>query len=492
MTDLPEQEATSEPATLGATPSSADALLEPTPQAGEAARAPVSRWPMWILGLVIMIDQIDQNIVRGVATPIQNEFHLSDVQVGVLLSSFILVNGLISVPAGYLADRWNRTRTVGHTVIGWSAITALTAAAPNYPILLAVRSALGFGQAITEPSAGSLLADYYPAEERGLAFSVQQVLVFAGFGIGLGLGGFIGAQLGWRWAFLLVGTPGVFIAIAVYRMKEPRRGQSDRLHLGIEESGEDSVEITQGLFEEGFRQFVRDMIKGLQADLRTIWAITTMRYALVGVSSLLFTVTAVAAALPQFYEKELHVPKGQAELYVGALLMIGGIPGVLLGGRVADRYATRIRGARMAIPAYCVIVGEAVFVVSYLHLSKVPAFLVQIVGAFIITLAVPSLRAGLSDAIPANLRGAGFGAFNLVSVVLGQAAASIVVFAIAGAFDHNFRTALLLVSPPVFLGGLIFLKARDHLDEDAAKIFQAILTAMQEKQEREAGTTPSN
>ena len=67
----------------------------------------------------------------------------------------------------------NRTRTVGHTVVAWSAITALTAAAWNYPVLLGVRSALGFGQAITEPSAGSLLADYYPHEERGRAFSIQ-------------------------------------------------------------------------------------------------------------------------------------------------------------------------------------------------------------------------------------------------------------------------------------------------------------------------------
>src|SRR5919201_4274496 len=104
----------------------------------------VSSRPMWVLGLVIMIDQADQNIVRGVATPIQHAFHLTDLQVGVLLSCFIVVNGFVSVPAGYLADRWHRTRTVGHTIVAWSGITALTAAAWNFPVLLAVRSALGF------------------------------------------------------------------------------------------------------------------------------------------------------------------------------------------------------------------------------------------------------------------------------------------------------------------------------------------------------------
>jgi len=446
---------------------------------------------MWVLGLVIMIDQVDQNIVRGVATPLQDHFHLSDLQVGILLSSFIAVNGLVSVPAGYLADRWNRTRTVGHTVVAWSAITALTAAAWNYPVLLAVRSALGFGQAITEPSAGSLLADYYPHEQRGRAFSIQQCLVFVGFGLGIGLGGLVGKALGWRAAFLLVGTPGVLIALAVYRLEEPRRGHSDRMHLGVEDDAVDrgSEVDRHGLFDEGFVAFIRNMARGLRDDLRVILAIPTMRYALVGVSSLLFTVTAVAAALPQFYERSLHVEQGHAELFVGALIIIGGIPGVLLGGRVADRAMTRIRGARMAIPAYCVLVGQTVFVLSYLRMPLAPTFLLEVVGTFIITLAVPSLRAGLSDAIPANLRGAGFGAFNLVSVVFGQAIASVVVFAIAGAFGGNFRTALLLVSPPVFIGGLVFLRARNHLEEDAAKIFAAILAAMEaEKQTAEAET----
>src|SRR5439155_26969982 len=72
-----------------------------------------SSWPMWVLGLVIMIDQVDQNIVRGVATPLKDHFHLSDLQLGILLSSFIALNGLVRVPAGYLADRWNRTLTSG-------------------------------------------------------------------------------------------------------------------------------------------------------------------------------------------------------------------------------------------------------------------------------------------------------------------------------------------------------------------------------------------
>jgi MFS family permease len=478
-----EHEDTFEPATLGATPSSADALEETPTTAGPKL---ISSIPMWVLGLVIMIDQMDQNIVRGVVKPLKADLGISDLQVGLLLSSFVLVNGLITVPAGYLADRWNRTRTIGHTVVAWSGITALTGAFRSYPWLLGVRTALGFGQAITEPSAASLLADYYPAEQRGRAFSIQQCLLFVGFGLGVGLGGVVGQTLGWRWAFIIVGSPGVVIALAVYRLKEPRRGAADRLHLGLDAAGEDDVDVEHGLFNEGFRPFVRDMVAGLKADMRTIWGITTMRYALVGVSSLLFTITAVGAALPQFYERQLGVGGGKAEAYVGLLVILGGLPGVLLGGRVADRYATKVRGARMAIPAYCILAGNALFITSYLRVPFAAAFPIQVLGFFITTMSVPALRAGLSDAVPANLRGAGFGAFNLCSVLFGQAAAPLIVFGLSGMFDDNMRTALLLVTPPVFVGALILLKARDHLDEDAAKIFQAIVTAMQEQQEREA------
>ncbi|MEA3020724.1 MAG: hypothetical protein QOI47_2248, partial [Actinomycetota bacterium] len=457
---------------------------EQTPIPSAVTPAKPSAWPMWLLGLVIMVDQVDQNLVRGVINPLKEDFHLSDAKIGLLLSCFVLVNGLITVPAGYLADRWNRTRTIGHTIIVWSGITALTAAAPNYWSLVGIRSALGFGQGITEPAAGSLLADYYPAEQRGKAFSIQQVLVFLGFGLGVGVGGVIGNALGWRWAFLIVGTPGVLIAFLVYRLKEPARGHGERIQLGIDPSQLDEAEHVP-LFEDGFRVFLTDMIAGLKQDLRLIWGIRTMRYALVGVSSLLFTITAIGAALPQFYERQLGVEKGQAEAYLGALVIIAGIPGVLLGGRLADRFANRIRGARMAIPAYCILVGYGIFVLSLVGFPFGIAYPMEVLGFLVLAMSVPALRAGMSDAVPANLRGAGFGAFNLCSVVFGQAAAPLIVFGLSGLFNDNLRTAFLICSPPVFIGGLVLLKARDHLEADAAKIFEAVLRAMQDQQERD-------
>ncbi len=124
-------------------------------------------------------------------------------------------------------------------------------------------------------------------------------------------------------------------------------------------------------------------------------------------------------------------------------------------------------------------------------------FVLQLLGLFVMTMSIPGLRAGLTDAIPAHLRGAGFGAFNLVAVVCGQAAAPFVVSVISDAFDENLRVAFLAVSPFMFLGAAILFRARKFLDEDMNKIMLAVLQALQDERDREIekaadrGVTPA-
>jgi MFS family permease len=468
---------------------------DPVAPTARVHRGPIGwllREPMWVLGLVLFMDEIDKNVVRGMITPLKEDFGVGDLGIGVLLSLALLFNGLITVPAGYLADRWNRTRSIGQTVVGWSVLTAGGAASVGFPMLVGMRSALGFGQAITEPSAASLIGDYYPPDKRGKAFSIQQVMLLAGTGVGVGLGGFIGTNWGWRPALVVVAIPGLLVAWLVLQLKEPKRGTADlmaAIGAGEIEHTDDHVD----LFENGFRQFLRDMVSGLRADMRVILQIRTMRYALAGVAALLFTVTALAAWLPQYYERHLHMAEGTGEALFTALIIFGGIPGVLLGGRVADRYASKIQGGRLALPAIFIAGGNLFFTAAYMLRSDVyseslvaTVFLLQLFGIFIMTMAIPGLRAGLTDAIPAHLRGAGFGAFNLVAVVCGQAAAPFIVSLISNGFDENLRVAFLACSPLLFLGAAILFRARKYLDEDMNKIMMAVLQALQDERDREA------
>jgi MFS family permease len=445
--------------------------------------ARVSAWPMWVIGLVLMVDNIDQYIVRGMAPQLQHAFHVGDFAIGVLFSAFIIVNGVVTVPAGYLGDRWNRTRAMAVTIILWSVISALGGLVPvaAFGALVFVRGMLGFGQAVTEPSASSLLADYYVLERRGQAFSVQQCLIYVGLGLGLALGAAIGPLFGghgWRLAFFVSAVPGLIGAFLVWRLPEPSRGTADRAHVTHQTAIEVAGTPAGPLFPEGLGRFVINMGQGLRADVRTILAIPTLRFSLVGVSAILFTVTAVATWMPNFYQRQLGLHQRPATLAFGALVILAGIPGTIVGGWIADRWVNRILGARMVIPGVCLSVSSTLFIVSFLQLPFRAAYPIQLVAFFVATSAVPALRAGLSDAVPANLRGTGFGAFNLASVVFGSAAAPVVTSFVATRFGGNFRTAFLVVMPVAYVGAAFLLAARRHIEKDTAKIFEAVATAM--------------
>jgi MFS family permease len=434
---------------------------------------------MWVIGLVLAVDSMDQSIVRGVQSLIQKDFGLSDGSVGLLASAFVFVHALVTIPAGYFADRMNRKRVVGATIVAWSGITALTGLAQNFAQLLGVRALLGFGLGVTEPSANSLLTDYYPSHQRGRAFSIQQLLLFVGFGAGIGLGGAVGEALGWRWAFLIVGAPGVVTALLVLRLREPKRGHGDRLTMGIDTSLDDEPEERRPFFEHGVGTFAGDVVRGLIADIRTIMQIPTMRYVLVGVGVLVFSVNGIGYWLQVYHERFSGLSVTEATTAVGGLVVIGGVGGTIVGGFLADRFQNRIKGGRVAIPAYCVMAGSVVLTFSFLPMPAAPSLLLQLIAIFVFALATPSMRAGLGDAVPAHLRGAGFAAFALISALFGAAAAPPVIGALSDLTD--LRVAFLICMPTIFLGAVVLLRARHHLDEDVGKVLMAVQRAYQEQ-----------
>ncbi len=429
-----------------------------------------------------MIDNVDQYIVRGAANQIEKAFHVGDFEVGILFSAFIIMNGIATIPASYIGDRWSRTRLMAVTIALWSVLSALGGGVPGgaFGLLIVVRGLLGFGQATTNPASASVIADYYGIARRGRAFSLQYCLGYIGLGLGLMIGSLFATPFGhngWRLAFLVSIVPGLVIAGLCWRLPEPRRGSADRAHV----AGTVELEVDherEPLFPGGIGQFTGQMFHGLRDDLRTILRIPTMRYALVGVSNIFFVVTAVATWIPTFYERQFGLTQGKANLAFGALVIVAGIPGTLIGGAISDRFVHRVLGARVVIPGICLGTCASLFLVSFIPMPFGFCFGLELVGFFVAASSLPALRAGLADAVPAQLRSTGSGAFNVTTIIFGSAVAPLLTSAVATAFGGNYRIAFSIVMPIAFTGCVALLLARRHIERDTAAVFAAVAAAM--------------
>lgn len=423
--------------------------------------------PLAVLAGVNIVDALDVSILRGILPYLEDDWDLSDLQLGLLSFAFIFVHSVAAVPAGWAADHFRRTRIIGWTVMSWGLLCSLCATAVGFWQLFLARAALGFGQAIDDPASTSLLSDFYPAKVRGRIFSVNQIAQTAGGGVGVAIGGLVGTTIGWRWAFLVVGIPGMLLAIPAFRLREPVRGEAEGATVETAALGR-----TAGM---GAREFLRGAAGDLRVQLRMIFGIPTMRYLLVGVGTLLFTVSGTASWLVIYHDRYSNMTEGQAAAVTGGVLALGGLIGTFGGGSLADRVYGRVGGGRILLVGWSIIVCTAFYVASY-NVPVVPARLVlQLLGTVAITSAFPALRASMMDVVPSGSRGVGVSAFSLASALFGSALAPPLVGLVSDA--TSLYAAFHLIIPPVIIGALIVLRARSTIERDAAAVIAAATEA---------------
>lgn len=437
-------------------------------------------WPLFVMALVGLVDQIDVGVLRGVLPTLQDEWDLTDGQVGTIPSIFIIVNALATIPAGWVADHMRRTRLIGWTLLSWSGLILLSAVAWSYPTMLLARSVMGIGQAVDDPASTSLLGDTYPGAMRAKMFAWTQVSFFVGSGIGLAFGGWMAVNVGWRWAFVVVAVPSAVVAFACFKLREPRRGEAEvEPSLTWDQVAQLPARTHEQSLSEtvGFRDFLGLARTQLVAELRMIFGIRTMRYVLIGVSALLFTVAGISVWLPFYHERYSGLSIEEATAVVGGVLGAGGLIGTFLGGWMSDHFAPRIEGGRIVVVVYSSILCAVLFMVSF-AVEPVPVRIgLQFLGVLAAAGAAPGLRAAMLDVTPPESRGVGASAFALTAALLGPALAPFVVGQLSD-LTGSLVAAFYIVFPPVIVGLLLLLRARHTINEDAA----AIITKMMEEQ----------
>ena len=459
----------------------AELSIEAEPDPAAAGAPPAGRrfplWPLLVMAGVSLVDQIDTAVARGVLPVLEDEWGLSDTQLGLITSVFVVVATIATIPAGWVADHYRRTRVIGWTLLSWSGLILLSATAVNYVNLLVARAIMGVGQAVDDPASTSYLGDSYPARMRGRVFSATQVSFFLGTGIGLALGGWVGETFGWRWAFAVVGPPGAVVAIAAFRLREPRRGEAElpESMTWEEIAALPPREVTHASGAEGLSpgQFARLASTELISQLRMIFGIRTMRYVLIGVAALLFTVAGISTWLPIYYERYSDMSVTRATALVGVVLGVGGLIGTIGGGWFSDHYHHRWKGGRIVIVVWSAVLCAVLFMISFAVEPVGLRIALQFVGVIAAAGCAPGLRAAMTDVVPPDSRGVGASAMALTSSLLGTALAPVLVGAVSS-LTGSLVTAFYITFPPVILGLMLLLRARHTLEDDARAIVTAI------------------
>jgi len=208
-------------------------------EAGVDRATPYAYYALFLLILANLFNYLDRHIISILAPAIQAELHLTDTQIGFLLgTAFAVLYGVLGIPMGRIADVLSRKRLMAGGLALWSGMTALAGAATGFLSLSAARVGVGLGEATANPVSHSLLCDYFPARNRSAVLGCYLASVYLGIGISLVLGGlliqhwsswcssFPGNACGltsWRAGFLIVGIPGILLAILIALLREPPR-----------------------------------------------------------------------------------------------------------------------------------------------------------------------------------------------------------------------------------------------------------------------------
>ncbi|MGD0737019.1 MAG: MFS transporter [Terracidiphilus sp.] len=257
-----------------------------------------------------LLNFIDRYILPGEVSLIQREFHSTDQQIGALTTALFLTYMVAAPLTGWLGDHFRRKPLIIAGAVLWSLATLATAWVHDYRTLFIRHALVGIGEATFSIFAPAVLADFYPERDRNRVLSIFYVAIPVGAALGYTAGGQLGSLWGWRAPFFICAIPGLIIAALYGWMgREPERGASDHVKATVD----------------------RNTVKGLftnPAFLTSTFGLAMLTFAMGGISNW----------VPEFLRRYSGMSVGTSSLVVGAVTVVDGIAGTLVGGWLAQRW----------------------------------------------------------------------------------------------------------------------------------------------------------
>jgi MFS family permease len=257
-----------------------------------------------------LLNYIDRYILPGEVSLIQHEFHSTDQQMGALTTALFVFYMIAAPLTGWIGDRFSRKPLIIAGAVLWSVATLATAWVHDYTTLYLRHALVGVGEATFGIFAPAVLADFYPERDRNRILSIFYLAIPVGAALGYLAGGQMGPLWGWRAPFFICAIPGLIIAV-LYGIwgREPARGASDHIRPTINRS--------------------------------TFWGLfTNPAYvtATFGLAMLTFAMGGISAWVPEFLRRSAGLSVGGSSQVVGAITVVDGIAGTLVGGWIAQRW----------------------------------------------------------------------------------------------------------------------------------------------------------
>ena len=366
-----------------------------------AVLTPESKLPKgaWLVVALLFfigaLNYLDRIMITTMRSSIVDAMPMSDAQFGLLTSAFLWTYGILSPFAGFLADKFNRSRVVIGSLLVWSIVTWLTAYSRTFEELLITRILMGISEACYIPAALALIADYHRSSTRSLATGIHMTGIMVGSSMGF-LGGLLAENHTWNFVFIFFGIVGIVysLVVALVLRDPPKKSVST-----VKEKSENKINFFVG---------IRDLFK------RGSFILMLSYWGLLGIVGWL-----VIGWLPTYYKEHFNLSQGIAGLYATGYLYPASIAGLLLGGFIADRWSRTHRLARIHVPAIGLfIAAPCIFLASgttILPLAIFAFMLYAVTRAFGDSNMMPML---CMVADP-RYRATGYGVLNFFSTIIG-------------------------------------------------------------------------
>jgi MFS family permease len=400
-----------------------------------------------MLLLVYIFNFLDRQILSILAQAVKADLRLEDDQLGMLGGfAFALLYSTLAIPLAMLADRTSRSWVIAVSLGVWSAFTALCGTAGNFGQMFLYRLGVGVGEAGGVAPSYALIGDAYPPERRARALSIYSLGIPLGSAGGALLGGYIAQTVEWRTAFIVVGLLGLLLAVP-------------------------------------FKLIVRDPPRAApKADQAPLWHVFGILAAKPSFWLLAFGAAAgsmcgygVAFWLPSMMMRSFGLNVGQVGQFFGALLLTGGVAGILLGGWVGDRMGRRDRKWYALAPAICYVAGTPLFIAGVLSGSWQAAFALFVLPQALVYVWLGPVLTAVQHLVPAPMRATASASFLLINNLIGLGLGSWAIGSLSKHLTPDFGAAdalryaiaaglcLYLVAGVLMLFASRFLK-RDWVD----------------------------